>query len=686
MAMHLRKLQLKITTMRGLFGVNLEFDASGLNVIRAHNTSGKSTCVQALVYCLGLEAMLTTNRSAPPLQYALLEKFQFQDEEIAVDESEVLVELENGQGRTITVRRPIVSHSERTNLIYVWEGPHLTEPASVFTKESYFVRLEGAAQRERGFHTFLAAFLGWDLPLVPKFDGSEVPLYLECLFPLFIVEQKHGWSGIQSRMPTHFGIREMAKRATEFTMRLDSYTIAAERQRLKESILLLERRWEQNISDVSAKLGVLGGLPRRLPKTPTLHWPPVPSVECLAFNGKEWQAVSVASSMAKDRLAVLDARPIATAGEDAARNAEQLKIVQRELSVLEVLASSVSRDVETEAEQIESLDRRIEALSTDLQNYQDIRRLRQIGASVALSIANGRCPTCDQNVEDALLPQSSSTVPMSLDENINFIEGQIRAFASMRRDSDRVLDSKQRSLEGIRTKMQELRSSIRAYKQALTSSGQDASAGMVRERMVLEDNLQKYGLMSTIIEEATVILETLATEYKGLTERLDGLSGAISPEDETKLRELDASFVSQLEEYGFSSIRPPSLLSISRESYRPTYEGFDLGFNLSASDMIRTIWAYLYGLLEVSRISQTNHPGLLILDEPRQQQANRLSFALFATRAAASRQANQQVIFLTSEDEDTVQEMLGSVEHKYINFAGQMKLIQPMASEADLVN
>jgi protein phosphatase len=117
--------------------------------------------------------------------------------------------------------------------------------------------------------------------------------------------------------------------------------------------------------------------------------------------------------------------------------------------------------------------------------------------------------------------------------------------------------------------------------------------------------------------------------------------------------------------------------------YRPTYEGFDLGFNLSASDMIRTIWAYLYGLLEVARVSPTNHPGLLILDEPRQQQANRMSFALFAKRAAASRQARQQVIFLTSEDEDTVQEMLGSVEHKYINFAGQMKLIQPIASEVD---
>jgi hypothetical protein len=140
-----------------------------------------------------------------------------------------------------------------------------------------------------------------------------------------------------------------------------------------------------------------------------------------------------------------------------------------------------------------------------------------------------------------------------------------------------------------------------------------------------------------------------------------------SEQDEGKLQALQASFVSQLDQYGFSSIKPASLLRISRETYRPTYEGFDLGFNLSASDMIRTIWAYLYGLMEVARISSTNHVGLLLLDEPRQQQADKVSFAEFAKRAAAA-PAGQQVLFMTSEDPQTLAAMLQGVDHQYINF------------------
>lgn len=679
MALHVRRLLLRIKTIRGLFGVDLTFQENGLNVIRAHNTSGKSTCVQALVYCLGLEAMLTVNRSTPPLQYAVLTRFQFGDEEITVDESEVLVELVNGTGRVITVRRPIVSASEKTTLVNVWEGPHLSQPEVPLEKQSYFVRVEGAAQRESGFHTYFAKFLGWELPLVPKFDGSDAPLYLECLFPLFIVEQKHGWSGIQSRLPTHFGIREMGKRAIEFTLNLESYSIAAERQRIRERLVLVERKWEESISQLSAKLSVLGGLLRRLPKSPIAYWPPTPTVECLVFDGREWQEVSAVTTSVKERLTVVTAQPVPTAGSDTGRITEQLKTAQRDLSSLEVLAASVAREIETEVAQIEALDTRVHALSIDLQNYQDVRRLRQIGASVSLKVANGRCPTCDQDIEDALIPQIGSTVTMTLEENINFIDGQIKAFASMRKDSERMLDGRQRSIEGIRAKMQDLRSTIRAYKESLTSAGHDASAGTVRERMVLEDNLHKYDLITSTVNQAMLFLETLSSEYKDLSDQLKSLKDGLSDSDKEKLQQFQDSFVSQLDEYGFSSVRPPSLLSISPDTYRPTYEGFDLGFNLSASDMVRTIWAYLYGLLEVSRISQTRHPGLLILDEPRQQQANRLSFSSFAKRTSGCRSANQQVIFLTSEDEDTIQQMLASIDHHYINFPGQTKLIQPIA-------
>jgi hypothetical protein len=69
----------------------------------------------------------------------------------------------------------------------------------------------------------------------------------------------------------------------------------------------------------------------------------------------------------------------------------------------------------------------------------------------------------------------------------------------------------------------------------------------------------------------------------------------------------------------------------------------------------------LVGLLEISRKGDTNHLGLLILDEPRQQSADKVSFAALLKRVANS--SNQQVIFATSEDEETLKTMLKDLPH-----------------------
>ena len=48
----------------------------------------------------------------------------------------------------------------------------------------------GSAVSERGFHHWLADFIGWKLPSVITFEGKDTTLYLECIFPLFFVEKK----------------------------------------------------------------------------------------------------------------------------------------------------------------------------------------------------------------------------------------------------------------------------------------------------------------------------------------------------------------------------------------------------------------------------------------------------------------------------------------------------------------
>ena len=110
-------------------------------------------------------------------------------------------------------------------------------------------------------------------------------------------------------------------------------------------------------------------------------------------------------------------------------------------------------------------------------------------------------------------------------------------------------------------------------------------------------------------------------------------------------------------EYEFLTF-PARELAVSEDTYRPEKDGFEIGFELSASDGIRLKWAYRMGLLDISRDATTNHPVLLVLDEPRQQEAAEVSFAGFLAEAARLSQAGAQIVIATSERLATIEEHL----------------------------
>jgi hypothetical protein len=239
MTLRLRHLQLRIVSSGQEYGTDIEF-ADGLNIIRADNSSGKSTCMQAVIYALGLEGMLSPRRLVP-LPHAMTDSTEIAGRELLVEESWVTLEIENANGERLQARRAVKSASADQALIQTSRYA----PDGSATRRDYFVRRAGAAQRESGFHFELARFLGWRLPSVTRNDGSEGPLYLECLFPYFFVEQKHGWSGIQARIPTYFQIRDVSKRSAEYVLALDAYDIVLRRQRLESAAAIMRTEWRQ---------------------------------------------------------------------------------------------------------------------------------------------------------------------------------------------------------------------------------------------------------------------------------------------------------------------------------------------------------------------------------------------------------------------------------------------------------
>ena len=243
-SLFIQKLEIQIKSNEKNFGCSYAFE-SGLNIIRGENSTGKSTLANAILYCLGLEIILGM-KGPQSMTPALRERFEFANRELEVDESFIEMEIKNHQNECIILRRQIKGGKKDHKLIQV-----LIKNDSGLLKDDikphyFFLHDPGSAQREHGFHNYLAKFLGLDLPIVQTYKFNEVLLYLECLFSLFFVEQYKGWSEILATIPTQFGIKDMGKRVIEYIMALEVYENEKKREQINKKLYHLQEKWNNS--------------------------------------------------------------------------------------------------------------------------------------------------------------------------------------------------------------------------------------------------------------------------------------------------------------------------------------------------------------------------------------------------------------------------------------------------------
>lgn len=658
MGMQIRRLRLSVMTENGRFGRDLRFEA-GLNVLKVGNASGKSTCIQAIVYALGLESMLSPKHLVP-LPHSMLEFLEYGDNrKIKVLESEVFLVVENSEGKVLTIRRTVKSENDN-RLVTVWYGDMLENKTSD-PGFDYYVRLGGSATKSRGFHSFLSQFLGWTLPPVTKNDGSTCPLYLECIFPLVVVEQKRGWSGIQMAIPLHYGIKAVRQRAVEFTLNLDAQFLVLRKTELQGEIDDLRRNWGRVVAEIREASDIAGGEARNFPASPTTIWPPEVTPTIYFQEESVPQSLQNRIRQERDLLDFIEQEAIPQVEADAARLNNELREQRNRLNEIEVAASSIESEVQDEIAESRLLNRRLESVDKDLREYQDIRRLQSLGSVSAQGVESDNCPTCAQPINDSLLPQGTDLHPLGIDENIEYLRNQRVVILSMLEESEALRKRMSNRSHALQDQASDVRASIRNVKSTLLSSAKAPSEAAIAEKIRKQQLLVRLTGLEEKSEEAIQQLDKLSVIWKELLERKAKLpDGHLSEEDLDKLKELAKLLTSQLVDYDLRSLSP-SDFGISHDTYHPIYQEFDLGFDLAASDVIRLVWSYLVGLLEISREYKTNHPGLLVFDEPQQQNINDLSVEALIGRVASCGDFNQQVLLSVSklpesfsDDKDTI--------------------------------
>lgn len=670
MSIKLRRLQLNVQADDGLYGCDLVF-GDGLVVLRAENSMGKSTCVQSIIYALGLERMLGPSTDVP-LPHVMWDHLDTGEKaQVQVLESNVVLEIENASGEQATISRQVKGSGDR-KLVKTWRGALLSAPSSVGEQRDFFVHDPGAATRSAGFHSWLANFLGWTLPTLPRYNGSEAPLYLECIFPLFLVEQKRGWSGIQAVMPTFLGIRDMAKRAVEFVLNLDAAKIEEMRQKLALEESLIRSKWEAMTGELSAISGAVNGRPAGLPTAPTAIWPRTEGVRLQVFENNKWVAVEQLVSVLQTQIAELANVPVASVGALAPQLTEQLESKRQQLVEAEQRAAALFDEIDGERAQINSIQTRLATLNEDLQHNQDVAKLKRLGSVAELNVSRNACPTCHQHLSDTLLAQTTTSAAMTIEDNVAFIKNQIVTYETLDESSRRHVQRLQLELESLRSIITSLRAAIRSIRQTLTSAESAPSPETIREKVERESRIRNLQNAQDRFADKLEQLSDVAEAWKVLLGKKAELpKDGVSVGDREKLARFETLFREHLIGFGFQSIDPKTL-QISPFTYRPTREGFDIGADVSASDNIRIIWSYLHSLLELSKNFDLHHAGLLLFDEPRQQSAGRHGFKQLLARVAEGKQSGHQVIFATSEPAASLSELTDGMDLQLLTFEGRI--------------
>ena len=332
--------------------------------------------------------------------------------------------------------------------------------------------------------------------------------------------------------------------------------------------------------------------------------------------------------------------------------------------------STLFRTRQAELAQLEAIDRRLAALEEDLQKNLDAQKLRNFGSTVSEVFAADHCPTCTQPIQDTLLAQKASARVMPIGDNIEYIRSQRAIFRRMRKQTENSTSKLERSFAIATSAANETSARLRALRQEIVAPSQGPSIAALEQRLRIETKLHALEDVEQRFEQQKAELIALADNHNRIVSGLDALPNDRLTKDDNAKLELWARLVrEQVGDYGFTTF-PAGEIEISPDNYRPQKEGFEIGFELSASDAIRLKWAYQLGLLELSRTTATNHPGFVIFDEPRQQETAKVSFHNLLRRSATSKKFDQQVIFATSEDRGQLAAAVKGIEHHLIPFDG----------------
>ena len=531
--LRINAIKIEIETQDGLYGFEQNFQ-KGLNIIRGDNSSGKSSLFQAILFALGLEELLG-GKNEKTMQSVLKDQVEFPDSEFhKILQSQIYLEIENRE--VVTVKRSIINPSVNTKLVNVYFGKLLTEKAKNLKMHSMYIHDRGGASDELyGFHMFLSKFLGWDMPKVMNSQGQPTHLYVQQIAPAFMIEQKSGWSDFFATMP-YYNIKQAASRVVEFILNMDIFENQKKRMCLNYREEKIRESWKTifiQLSNIArdSRYNLQG-----IDENPSI----LDIDEVVLLKDVESGTVDISSELVSLRkeLIQLKKENVKTIGEKADLYEIQLKGLQDDLNQKSLLYDLLNTEYSLTKQQMTQYNEQLNDVVIDLQKNKSALKIAKLGGEINSEVAVSMCPTCHQHIEDSLLPHGVLEVPMSIEENIQYLESKKKMIEKYIDVQRKKYDETQERIDALRSYVANIRSQIRLLKKDLVEDDRLPSISDIERRLNLEKKIEFYQRKIEEFNELKNKLKKLSADFKKLCSEKKDLSDKYSVNDDNKIKKL----------------------------------------------------------------------------------------------------------------------------------------------------
>ncbi|WP_461791473.1 AAA family ATPase [Pedobacter sp.] len=626
------------------FGFYFEFEP-GLNILSGENSSGKSTILSCIYYCLGMEQLASFGNS-DGLKECLKTSFKYDKANHTVFSSYTELKLNNTKGDFASIKRIIKSeYNEDTNLISVTVNDG--EP------EDKFVHQDGDTDHEDGFYTWLSNFSGISIPIFEDIDGSKTKiLYLQQIFASSFVEQTKGWSDFFAQIPI-FNTKKAKQKIVEYTLGLSGLVEEFELDKLKNDEKEFKLVWTNTIETFQSLISYYNLRTPNIGETFTVELTPT-KIDKLELQTKTETGNFIGLSEIIKKLGF--------AIEKISKKNEVIKIPQISASELTKRHAETSEKLQylnKEYQQIQNekvneiikrkkYQQTVAQLKKEIEALEGINKINQLKSFNVGAVEN--CPVCNSSLLSHPDIQLQNVEKVGSVKSLSFFKSEKSLYDSYLANSEDLINRFDKTIAYYEERIDEIKEVLDLLDKQLIDDSRIPSRVDIQEEMRLRFELEKMNKIQNYFSRFKTDLKQIAQKMALLRARKSQLN-ANKALDEDKIGIFKRVFIKFLNAFGYSNEIVSRIYISLEESNKlfPVVAMTDMPAQpirlvSSASDFIRAQWAFYMTLL----IKAEHHLGILVLDEPGQHAMK--SADLIALLKEASIVSDRQLIVAISKE------------------------------------